>query len=114
MAAYREADGLAGEHVTLLRAHADAQARCSALLQEQAARIAAMQAQLIRARGATIRAATAKTRQIHVAVIGAGFAGLRCADVLIQHGCKVTILEARDRIGGRVAQSNYLGHLVDL
>ncbi|MEG2900119.1 MAG: DUF2325 domain-containing protein [Massilia sp.] len=59
MAAYREADGLAGEHVTLLRAHADAQARCSVLLQEQAARIAAMEAQLIRARGATIRAATA-------------------------------------------------------
>jgi len=59
MATYREADGLAGEHVTLLRAHADAQARCSALLQAQAARIAAMEAQLIRARGATIRAATA-------------------------------------------------------
>ena len=59
MAGYREADGLVGEHVTLLRAHADAQARCSALLQAQAARIAAMEAQLIRARGATIRAATA-------------------------------------------------------
>jgi len=59
MAAYREADGLVGEHVTLLRAHADAQARCSALLQSQAVRIAAMEAQLIRARGATIRAATA-------------------------------------------------------
>jgi hypothetical protein len=59
MAAYREADGLAGEYVTLLRAHADAQARCSALLQAQAARIAAMEAQLIRAQGATIRAATA-------------------------------------------------------
>ena len=59
MAAYREADGLAGEHVTLLRAHADAQARCSVLLQSQAVRIAAIEAQLIRARGATIRAATA-------------------------------------------------------
>ena len=61
-----------------------------------------------------VRAATAQTRQIHVAVVGAGFAGLRCADVLIQHGCKVTILEARDRLGGRVAQSDHLGHLVDL
>lgn len=59
MTAYREADGLAGEHVTLLRAHADAQARCSALLQAQAARIVALEAQLVRARGATIRAATA-------------------------------------------------------
>jgi hypothetical protein len=59
MAAYREADGLAGEHVILLRAYADVQARCSALLQAQATRIAAMEAQLICARGATIRAATA-------------------------------------------------------
>lgn len=59
MTAYREADGLAGEHVTLLRAHADAQARCSVLLQEQAARIAAMEAQLIRARAAAMRVTTA-------------------------------------------------------
>nr|OQO27640.1 hypothetical protein B0A51_04408 [Rachicladosporium sp. CCFEE 5018] len=51
---------------------------------------------------------------ISVGIIGAGFAGLRCADVLLQHGVKVTIFEARDRIGGRVAQSNALGHVVDL
>jgi NADPH-dependent 2,4-dienoyl-CoA reductase/sulfur reductase-like enzyme len=38
----------------------------------------------------------------HVCVIGAGVAGLRCADILLQHGVKVTILEARDRVGGRV------------
>ena len=38
----------------------------------------------------------------HVCVIGAGFAGLRCAEVLIEKGITVTILEARDRIGGRV------------
>ena len=62
----------------------------------------------------TLRAATAKKRSISVGIVGAGFAGLRCADVLIRHGFKVTILEARDRIGGRVAQSNHLGHLVDL
>lgn len=36
--------------------------------------------------------------------IGAGFAGLRCADVLSQKGLKVTILEGRDRIGGRVSR----------
>ncbi|KAI9813413.1 MAG: hypothetical protein M1827_004088 [Pycnora praestabilis] len=41
-------------------------------------------------------------------------AGLRCADVLTQNGVKVTILEGRDRIGGRVHQSNHLGHSVDL
>jgi len=61
-----------------------------------------------------LRRVTAKTRQIYVGIVGAGFAGLRCADVLLQHGCKVTIFEARDRLGGRVAQSNHLGHLVDL
>ncbi|MEW7849401.1 DUF2325 domain-containing protein [Massilia aurea] len=59
MAANQEADRLAGEHVTLLRVHAEVQARCSALLVAQAARIAAMEAQLIVARAATVRAATA-------------------------------------------------------
>lgn len=38
----------------------------------------------------------------HVGIIGAGLSGLRCADILIQNGARVTILEARDRIGGRV------------
>ncbi|OQO10015.1 hypothetical protein B0A48_04370 [Cryoendolithus antarcticus] len=53
-------------------------------------------------------------QSVRVGIIGAGFAGLRCADVLLQRGVKVTIFEARDRIGGRVAQSNALGHVVDL
>jgi phytoene dehydrogenase-like protein len=39
-----------------------------------------------------------------VGIIGAGISGLRCADLLIQNGAQVTILEARDRIGGRVRQ----------
>lgn len=38
----------------------------------------------------------------HVGIIGAGVSGLRCADILGQNGAKVTILEARDRVGGRV------------
>ncbi|KAK0631089.1 hypothetical protein B0T17DRAFT_590366 [Bombardia bombarda] len=38
----------------------------------------------------------------HVGVVGAGISGLRCADILLSHGFDVTILEARNRIGGRV------------
>jgi phytoene dehydrogenase-like protein len=38
----------------------------------------------------------------HICVVGAGVAGLRCAGILLQHGAKVTILEGRDRVGGRV------------
>ncbi|KAH8432352.1 uncharacterized protein LDX57_009991 [Aspergillus melleus] len=50
----------------------------------------------------------------HVGIVGAGFAGLRCADILLAHGLEVTILEARDRIGGRVHQTDMLGHSVDM
>ncbi len=42
--------------------------------------------------------------KLHVGVIGAGVSGLRCADVLLSHGFRVTILEARSRIGGRVSR----------
>jgi NADPH-dependent 2,4-dienoyl-CoA reductase/sulfur reductase-like enzyme len=38
----------------------------------------------------------------HVCVVGAGVAGLRCADLLLEQGVKVTILEGRNRVGGRV------------
>lgn len=41
-------------------------------------------------------------RRPNVAVIGAGLSGLRCADILIQNGARVTLFEARDRVGGRV------------
>jgi alanine dehydrogenase len=49
-----------------------------------------------------LRRVLSSGRKPHVCVVGAGFAGLRCADVLLQKGMKVTILEARDRVGGRV------------
>lgn len=43
-----------------------------------------------------------------VCVVGAGIAGLRCAAVLLEKGARVTIFEARDRIGGRVRSSRLL------
>ncbi|KAI0489964.1 hypothetical protein F4859DRAFT_463047 [Xylaria cf. heliscus] len=49
-----------------------------------------------------------------VGIIGAGLAGLRCAEVLGSHGIDTTILEARDRIGGRVYQESFLGRSVDM
>ena len=46
---------------------------------------------------------TGGIRAPHVGIVGAGVAGLRCADVLTERGFKVTVLEARDRLGGRVS-----------
>jgi monoamine oxidase len=37
-----------------------------------------------------------------VIVVGAGLAGLACADRLVRRGCLVTVLEASSRVGGRV------------
>ncbi len=39
---------------------------------------------------------------MRVVVVGAGFAGLMAAWRLVQAGCDVVVLEARDRVGGRV------------
>lgn len=41
----------------------------------------------------------------HICVVGAGVAGLKCAEFLSKRGIQVTILEGRDRIGGRVSDA---------
>ena len=42
-----------------------------------------------------------------VIVIGAGLAGLRCATDLVAAGLDVLVLEARDRVGGRVCSHRF-------
>jgi NADPH-dependent 2,4-dienoyl-CoA reductase/sulfur reductase-like enzyme len=52
--------------------------------------------------------------QPKVVVIGAGMAGLAAASELHLLGCKVIVLEARARIGGRCWTDNIDGRVVDL
>lgn len=47
-------------------------------------------------------------------VVGAGISGLRAAAVLHRHGCEVVVLEARDRIGGRILTSRTGDHVRDI
>jgi len=50
---------------------------------------------------------------MRVAVVGAGFAGLAAADALHRAGHEVTVLDARDRVGGRVHSVPFAGALVE-
>ena len=49
-----------------------------------------------------------------VAIIGAGLAGLITARELKQQGFTCQILEARNRLGGRVFTTKFAGHKVEL
>jgi monoamine oxidase len=52
---------------------------------------------------------TARSHRSDVVVVGGGFAGLTAARDLVSAGHSVTVLEARDRVGGRV-WNHELGH----
>lgn len=49
-----------------------------------------------------------------VAIIGAGFAGLRAATELQRRGHRVLLLEARDRVGGRSMAATLAGRTIDV
>lgn len=42
-----------------------------------------------------------------VAIVGGGLAGLRCAEALVARGADVVVLEARQRVGGRVFSHHF-------
>jgi len=46
---------------------------------------------------------TASPHLRHVAVVGAGMAGIACARTLVQAGCHVTLIEKSRGFGGRMA-----------
>ncbi len=59
------------------------------------------------------RAVPAADRPPQVIVVGAGLSGLACARILAGSGLRVLVLEASDRVGGRVRTERIDGFLVD-
>jgi phytoene dehydrogenase-like protein len=51
---------------------------------------------------------------VRIAVIGGGLAGLAAADALRRAGADVVVLEARDRVGGRVWSAPFAGGVAEL
>lgn len=64
----------------------------------------------------SLRVSAKRPRIAHgkVIVIGAGPAGLACAQHLAKHGADVVVVEARDRIGGRIHTATVGTDTIDL
>jgi monoamine oxidase len=60
-----------------------------------------------------VRGADASQR-VDVVVVGAGFSGLTASRTLAKAGKKVVVLEARNRVGGRVKAGTIAGRTVDV
>ncbi|MFC9846759.1 protoporphyrinogen oxidase [Streptomyces sp. NPDC060223] len=61
-----------------------------------------------------MRAQDTRTGTGHVVVIGGGIAGLAAAHRLLDRGVRVTVLEASDRVGGKLLPGEIAGARVDL
>ncbi|WP_043678364.1 protoporphyrinogen oxidase [Streptomyces xylophagus] len=61
-----------------------------------------------------MREVETRTGTGHVVVIGAGIAGLAAAHRLLDRGVRVTVVEASDRVGGKLLPGEIAGARVDL
>ncbi len=66
------------------------------------------------ASGCSADSGRSSARGRKVVVVGAGMAGLGAARALREAGCRVVVVEARDRIGGRVHTVEWQGAPIDL
>ncbi|WP_338868585.1 flavin monoamine oxidase family protein [Myxococcus stipitatus] len=51
-----------------------------------------------------------RSREVDVAVVGAGLSGLSAARMLVRSGCRVVVFDARDRVGGRTLNQHTVGN----
>lgn len=56
---------------------------------------------------------TSGSDDVDVIVVGAGLAGLRCAQILSSRGLRVRMFESRDHVGGRLHSFSVDGYVID-
>ena len=76
--------------------------------------VATLATDLLRGETTGRNESTSAGRKADVVVVGAGFAGLVAARTLIRQGHNAVVLEARDRVGGRVKAGKIAGRVVDV